>query len=642
MNRLLLILLLLGLNVVDLRAANTPLFEPNLQPTVYSNEVRDAVYLSLDPVALGRLYAANEGYLELSLPATAHQEALTLVLEQVEVTTANFVVQTSDGKKQAYSNGHHYRGSVKHTHQTIASISLFDDSVMGLVSLADGSNIILGEINDPKLNSRTDYILYNDRNLLLQHTFDCGSEQIPQPFYDASHIIPPTHHADNSRELTDTITFYFECDYKLFTDKGSTANVANYVTGLFNQVTSLYANENIRVAIEQIYVWTSADPYPNTSSSAALDAFRDAKNGAFSADIAHLLSTTNNNNGGIAYLDVLCQGSKYYAVGYSNIYNSYAAVPTYSWSVECLTHELGHNLGSPHTQACAWNGSGQALDNCYPTEGSCSPGPAPTNGGTIMSYCHLTSYGINFNNGFGTQPGNLIRSRVTNATCLSGVPPTPVSCTDTYETNNKRSQAKTIPKNTTIAAKIATSTDRDWFKFNTTSTKDITITLSNVPADYDMVIYRGTTQVGISENPYPYNESVFLDNAVAGTYYIYVYGWGGAYSDYCYNLSANIASPTIPAMPAGSEGAKNTRNATKLYPNPANDAATLSLFAEQHTTVQLQITDLSGRIITQHSAPLHEGSNTLSIDTQALPNGMYWLQTNQQGNRYTYQLLVQH
>ena len=37
-----------------------------------------------------------------------------------------------------------------------------------------------------------------------------------------------------------------------------------------------------------------------------------------------------------------------------------------------------------------------------------------------MSYCHLTSYGINFNNGFGLQPGNRIRDRVMNASCIAG------------------------------------------------------------------------------------------------------------------------------------------------------------------------------------------------------------------------------
>src|SRR5690606_38736570 len=52
-------------------------------------------------------------------------------------------------------------------------------------------------------------------------------------------------------------------------------------------------------------------------------------------------------------------------------------------------------------------------------------GPIPSSG-TIMSYCHLIGgVGINFNNGFGPQPGNLIRARVDQASCLeSCAPPT--------------------------------------------------------------------------------------------------------------------------------------------------------------------------------------------------------------------------
>jgi hypothetical protein len=82
-----------------------------------------------------------------------------------------------------------------------------------------------------------------------------------------------------------------------------------------------------------------------------------------------------------------------------------------------ITHELGHNMGSPHTQSCSWPGG--AIDNCYTTEGGCALGPAPTNGGTIMSYCHLTGYGINLANGFGPLPGQKIRNFVRNNSCIN-------------------------------------------------------------------------------------------------------------------------------------------------------------------------------------------------------------------------------
>lgn len=40
-----------------------------------------------------------------------------------------------------------------------------------------------------------------------------------------------------------------------------------------------------------------------------------------------------------------------------------------------------------------------------------------------MSYCHLTDYGVNFNNGFGIQPGDLIRNQIASNGCI-------VSCDD--------------------------------------------------------------------------------------------------------------------------------------------------------------------------------------------------------------------
>ena len=142
----------------------------------------------------------------------------------------------------------------------------------------------------------------------------------------------------------------------------------------------LYQNENIATEISEILVWTSPDPYPSSSSSAALNAFQSRLNGNYNGDLAHLVSSVNANNGGVAYVDALC--APFYGIAYSNIGRTYSEFPTYSWTVSVVTHEMGHNLGSPHTQSCSWPGG--ALDNCYPTEGNCASGPAPINGGTIM------------------------------------------------------------------------------------------------------------------------------------------------------------------------------------------------------------------------------------------------------------------
>lgn len=87
-----------------------------------------------------------------------------------------------------------------------------------------------------------------------------------------------------------------------------------------------------------------------------------------------------------------------------------------------MTHELGHVFGSRHTHSCVWNGNNTPIDSCGSSQGfaedGCTGGPIPEEGGTIMSYCHLTGVGVNFANGFGPQPSEKIKDFINNANCL--------------------------------------------------------------------------------------------------------------------------------------------------------------------------------------------------------------------------------
>ncbi|MEK7816704.1 MAG: M12 family metallo-peptidase, partial [Actinomycetota bacterium] len=168
----------------------------------------------------------------------------------------------------------------------------------------------------------------------------------------------------------------------------------------------------------QVFTCTTPDSYPTSSTSAAHNSFKSTRPN-YNGDVAHLISRGAPSGGGIAWVDALCSS---YGYAYSYINSTYQGFPTYSWSVEVVTHEMGHNLGSPHTHACAWNGNNTAIDGCGPQAGAnegCTAPLPPAGGGTIMSYCHLVSgIGISFTNGFGTQPGNRIRTEITNAPCL--------------------------------------------------------------------------------------------------------------------------------------------------------------------------------------------------------------------------------
>ena len=363
----------------------------------------------------------------LNLTIPYGDKTYTLNLARVEVATDNFAVKTGQGNRN-HDKGVQYRGIVNGNPAHIASLSLTQSEKSAYFSTDEGNFIITKEGDE--------YIIYNDEDIIEPLSFSCDA--LPGP---------PSIEPRSSELLAaagcKVVKVYFECDYAFYQSKGSSvANVTNYVMSFFNQVATLYANEDINIQVSEVYVWTTPDPYASLSTpSAIMNQFRTTRGTNFNGNLAHFL-TTRSIGGGIAYVDVIC--NKAYAYGVSAIFGTFANVPTYSWTINVVTHELGHNLGSPHTHACSWTGG--ALDNCHAPEGNCSPGPAPTNGGTIMSYCHTTGAGINFNNGFGPQPGNLIRSRVEAATCLAtGTGSTPPSGLNTTNiTANSEQSALTV------------------------------------------------------------------------------------------------------------------------------------------------------------------------------------------------------
>jgi len=210
------------------------------------------------------------------------------------------------------------------------------------------------------------------------------------------------------------VRVYYEVAYQPYLENNSDVNATvNWVTSIHNNISTLYANDDIQIALSEIMVWTEDDPY-DYDFNGNLNYFRNYRT-IFNGDLAHLINQPSTTS--VAYLNSLC-GSYNYA--YSGVDQFFNDVPAYSWTILASTHEMGHALGSPHTHGCYWNGDNTAIDGCGPAGGAdegCD-GPIPANGGTIMSYCHLVSVGTNLSNGFGVQPSQLIRDVVDSKPCL--------------------------------------------------------------------------------------------------------------------------------------------------------------------------------------------------------------------------------
>ena len=140
-------------------------------------------------------------------------------------------------------------------------------------------------------------------------------------------------------------------------------------------------------------------------------------------------------------------------------------------------------------------------------------------------------------------------------------------CTDVGEANNTLATASAIALNTNLTAQIASATDLDYYSFTTTTAQNLVVTLTTLPADYDMRLFNAAgTQVGSSQNAGTTGETMNYANAPAGTYKIYVYGYGGVFSNTaCYTLK--VTTSTASGCTNSNEPNETFATALAITPN---------------------------------------------------------------------------
>ncbi|MBT8233482.1 MAG: hypothetical protein HKO66_11215 [Saprospiraceae bacterium] len=360
------------------------------------------------------------------------------------------------------------------------SISLKEERISGIIQIAD-QIYNLGYENKIKKHVFVDHSLVCDIDY-----FQCEQIGTTDPLE-----LVETKYQKSSSTCNNDIEIYLEADYDMFVSFNNNSTlVSDYITSVFNEVNQIYSAENIPILISQIVVWVSDDPYQDNSSGIYDFATEKIATG-FVGDVAQLITNDSGQNGGIAYVDQLCNALPF---SYCDIVNSYEIYPTYSWDVQVIAHELGHTFGSQHTHDCVWGPNGdEQIDDCGNVSnggGDACYDPSnpiiPPNGGTIMSYCHTDPVGIDFLNGFGMEPGDLIRQKhldcfCDNATCNSAIE---LIVSGTYYAEPEDGNG----------ASTSNATHADWFIF--TPQSDATMTIASCDEGVDTRVWVWEGQCG--------------------------------------------------------------------------------------------------------------------------------------------------
>gem|GEM_PF-1728174 len=384
-------------------------------------------------------------------------------LEQFEVFAENAQLVVNNDHQVSVPTDVYFRGSIVGEDGSIVVLAVPESGpVRGVITGTAGTWIISGtpgKSSQGLANRKVDV-----KSELANRTFECGNEHSSM---DVARLLPNSNNITSNisqslpANVTHTARIAVETDYEFYAKFGNVDDANRYIGDLFAYASTVYEAEvNTNLVVSWSRLWTTGDyddPWTANTTSTALNQLQSY----WSADadpalpdqrtLTHMLSG-KSLGGGIAYVGVLChsyynnQTDYDFGVSASLAGNFDINNPNVVWDLLVVSHEIGHNFNSRHTQDyCGIGNNSDPVDLCYSSNNGCGsslglPGSGSLTGGTtlnkpgtIMSYCHLVSGGyanISFTLGKDHPYGidafrvpNVMKSEVTNMasnfpTCL--------------------------------------------------------------------------------------------------------------------------------------------------------------------------------------------------------------------------------
>ena len=150
----------------------------------------------------------------------------------------------------------------------------------------------------------------------------------------------------------------------------------------------------------------------------------------------------------------------------------------------------------------------------------------------------------------------------------------------------------------------------DYYIFVISSSGTITLTLTNLPADYDLRLYKGSKSVKTSQNGGTTSETISY-TAAAGTYYARVYGYSGAMNaTNCYTLKVQLGT--------ASKGEELITQKISVFPNPVKDVVTVKI-PDLQSNANIKVFDMYGRMVMQQNS----SQQLTQLNVSKLTSGVY-------------------
>lgn len=406
---------------------------------------KDVDYFSIENVKLKQLKDEKPVFFKQNI--TYGEKFVTLLLERVNVTNADFHILTDKGHKIFPENDHalFYRGIIKGSEKSIVTLSIFKDEFHYLISSEFGNY----EIHMTEGGQAEGYF----RKVNPTHydqTDDLNAKLVPMLKGKKT----------SGLRSGNCIEIFIECDYHTHLALGNNLETTNvWINTLFNNVSAIYALHQVPIVLRQTFIWTSADPYTSATNPGQFrDLFVGHRQNNYNGRIAVLLSNRELGGGIANGIGGYCNTYPTYpgpqCVGTNLSLNQNENI-NFSNNVFLIAHEIGHVMGLRHTHACVWENEMIQIDDCgniwaeqngLAIEGSScynSGSPILPSQGTIMSNCHLLNQvGINLSNGFGPIAGKVLFEQYVYAPCVTGT-----SCNSQPPVNDICLNAIPIPVN---------------------------------------------------------------------------------------------------------------------------------------------------------------------------------------------------